>query len=129
MKRLYTDAFVFSFGYGAYSLIELAWRRYTHFTMGLAGGLCFLILYRLYKKCKNLSIFKRCLLGSFVITLVEYFFGLIVNKKLKLDVWDYSDMPLNISGQVCLLYSFLWGLLCLLIFPIAGKISKIEDKL
>ena len=128
IKKYYTDAFVFCFGYSAYSLIELAWRRYTHFSMGIAGGLCFLVLYKLFKKYKNLKILNKCLLGSLVITCIEYFFGIVLNKILKLDIWDYSDMPFNISGQVCLLYSFLWAILCLLVCPISYKISRFEDK-
>lgn len=35
--------------------------------------------------------------------------------------WDYSHMPLNINGRVCLLYSLFWGILglvwCKLIYP------------
>ncbi|MDE6839119.1 MAG: putative ABC transporter permease, partial [Acutalibacter sp.] len=34
--------------------------------------------------------------------------GLIVNTGLGLRVWDYSKMPLNLMGQVCLPYSLLW---------------------
>ena len=29
--------------------------------------------------------------------------------------WDYSDMPLNIGGYVCLLFSIVWGFACLFI--------------
>lgn len=42
--------------------------------------------------------------------------------------WDYSNMPLNIGGYVCLLFSVLWGIACVLIVyfvhpPIAGAIG------
>lgn len=129
IKKYYTDSFIFCFGYAAYSLIELAWRRYTHFTMGIAGGLCFLVLYKLFKKHKKLKVINKCLLGSLIITAIEYSFGIVLNKMLKLGIWDYSNMPFNLSGQVCLLYSFLWALLCLLICPIAHIISQFEEKL
>ena len=129
MKRAFADFCLFSFGYSAYSLIELAWRRYTHYSMGLAGGLCFVVLYKIYNKYKNLSIFKKCVIGSAVITLVEYIFGVIFNLKLKMKVWDYSSLPLNISGQVCLLYSFLWIILCLPICFLVPRISKLEKTL
>ena len=129
MKRLFTDFCLFSFGYSAYSLIELAWRRYTHSSMGLAGGICFVALYKIYKKHRNLSVLKKCIIGSAVITAVEYIFGVIFNRKLKMKVWDYSSLPLNISGQVCLLYSFLWVILCLPICYLVPKISKLERAL
>ena len=42
--------------------------------------------------------------------------------------WDYSGMPFNIGGYVCLLFSVLWGIACVLIVylihpPIAGLLS------
>jgi len=129
IKKIYTDTFVFCFGYAAYSLIELAWRRYTHFTMGIAGGVCFLALYKLFKRHKNMAIYKKCILGSLVISTVEFVFGIILNKLLRLDIWNYSDIPFNLLGQVCLLYSFLWALLCIPICPLTNKISKIEEKI
>jgi len=129
MKRLFTDICIFSFGYSAYSLIELAWRRYTHFTMGIAGGLCFVILYHIYKKYKKMPLIKKCLLGSAVITAVEYLFGCFLNLYLKLNIWDYSSLPLNLSGQVCLIYSLFWAILCLPICFLVPKITKIEKSL
>ena len=34
--------------------------------------------------------------------------GLVLNCLLGFDIWDYSNVPLNLLGQVCLPYSFLW---------------------
>ncbi len=127
MKRVVTDICLFSFGYAAYSLIELAWRRYTHFTMGIAGGLCFLMLYRIYKKHYSLSLLKKCLIGSGVITAVEFCFGCLLNLQLKLNIWDYSALPFNIFGQICPLFSLIWAALCIPICYLTKKISKLEE--
>ena len=27
---------------------------------------------------------------------------------MKLNVWDYSNIPFNLDGQICLLFSFFW---------------------
>ena len=51
-----------------------------------------------------------------MITAIEFVAGAIVNVRLKLNVWDYSKMPLNLYGQVCLPFSLLW---CLLTLPIS----------
>ncbi len=126
MNPVATDTFVFSFGFAAYSLIELAYRRYTHYTMGIAGGICLLILYRLYKSRPYLSLFKKCVLGSLIITAVELLFGIILNRYLKLGIWDYSGMPLNILGQICPLFSFYWLLLCIPISYLAKRLSRLE---
>ena len=38
-----------------------------------------------------------------------------MEKVFKTVFWDYSDLPLNIQGRVCLQYSIYWGLLSLLL--------------
>jgi len=63
-----------------------------------------------------LPLFAQCLVGGLVITAIEFVAGAIVNVRLKLNVWDYSKMPLNLYGQVCLPFSLLW---CLLTLPIS----------
>ena len=42
---------------------------------------------------------------------VEFLFGLLVNRVLHLHVWDYSALPLNIMGQICLPFSLIWFVL------------------
>ena len=126
MKRFATDTFVFSFGYAAYSLIELAYRKYTHYTMGIAGGLCLLILYRLFKSRPYIPLLKKCILGSLIITAIELLFGIVLNRLLKLKRWDYSEMPLNILGQVCPLFSLYWLLLCVPVSYLTKIFARLE---
>ena len=124
VKWLKNDASVFTFGGVSYCFLEIIWRRYTHWTMAITGGLCFLILFKIYTKFKNISLINKCLIGSFVITTIEFICGCVVNLWLKMNVWDYSKMPFNIKGQVCLLYSFLWGLISIPINYLSKKIDK-----
>ncbi|MBQ3003172.1 MAG: hypothetical protein IJD82_05525, partial [Clostridia bacterium] len=44
---------------------------------------------------------------------VEFVTGLIVNHWLHLSVWDYSDVPLNLLGQICLPFSLVWFVITL----------------
>jgi len=48
------------------------------------------------------------IIGSVIVTVLEFITGLIVNVWLCWDVWDYSDLPFNIMGQICLPFSILW---------------------
>lgn len=115
----------------AYPTLEMAWRGHTHYSMALAGGVCLCLIDHIC--CGILegrSLFTRCLAGSGLITGVELAAGILVNQVMGLRVWDYSHMPMNIMGQVCLPYSALWfGLtlpamaLCRLLRG-AGKISQ-----
>ena len=50
----------------------------------------------------------KMLIGTAVITAFELVTGVIVNLWLKLNVWDYSDAPINFLGQICLKYSIFW---------------------
>lgn len=92
--------------------------------MALAGGLSFLGLSKISNLLKNSSLLIKALAGCGFITTVEYIFGIIFNVILKRKVWDYSKMPLNISGQVCALYTFFWFILSFLFIPLADKIQN-----
>ncbi|MCL1823251.1 MAG: putative ABC transporter permease [Oscillospiraceae bacterium] len=82
----------------------------THLSMFIVGGLCFLIIGALNKK---IPLLLRMLTGAVIITALEFISGLIVNIWLGLRVWDYSHLPLNIMGQICLLFTLFWFLLSL----------------
>lgn len=54
--------------------------------------------------------------GSAVLTtLLELVTGWALEKLFHTKWWDYSKMPLNIGGYVCLLFSFIWGAACVVI--------------
>lgn len=109
MKR--KDILLLLSGGVIYPTLEMAWRGYTHISMAAAGGVCVLLIDRIcndYLSRQRLSI--RCLAGGAVITLVELTAGVFVNLILKLHVWDYSHLPFNILGQICLPFSAIWTL-------------------
>ena len=99
---------IFLIGGLGYGLIELLWRGYTHPSMLLVGGICFLIIFHITNYFSPLSLLKKSLLSAASITTIEIISGLIVNIILKLEVWDYSNLKFNLIGQVSLLYSVLW---------------------
>lgn len=114
-----------TFGLGAfsYALIEILWRGHTHWSMMIAGGLCFLSFSKIAENCKR-RLWHKCIIGSICVTVIEFVFGVIFNIILKKDVWDYSDKPFNLFGQVCLLFSVLWGLLGIVGIPLAGGVRR-----
>lgn len=124
LKKAKCDLTVFGIGAIGYGLIEILWRGNTHPSMLLAGGTSFLGLAKISEKLKKSSLFIKALAGCGFITTVEYIFGIIFNVILKKKVWDYSKMPLNIGGQICVLYSFFWLILSFLFIPIADKLRN-----
>lgn len=121
-QLLIANGTLFAAGAAGYALIEVLWRGYTHWSMAVAGGVCFLEFGRLWEKLKTLKRIYIPLFGSAVITFVELVFGVLFNIILKKRVWDYSRMPFQFMGQICVLFSTLWGLLSIIALPLAGKI-------
>ena len=112
--RLIRCALLFLIGGFIYCIIELVSRGRSHISMLIAGGLSFVLIGRLNKR-RQMSLVGQMFLGGIIITVIEFITGLIVNVWLGLGVWDYSDMPYNILGQVCLLFSNLWFLISVVV--------------
>lgn len=115
LKLLSKYVFLFLVGGLTYGLIEVLYRGYTHWTMLLLGGCCFIavgLINELFSWETPLII--QSIIGGWAITCLEFICGVIVNIILKWNVWDYSNTPLNIMGQVCLPFTFIWCLLSII---------------
>ena len=100
-----------------YGLLELGWRGYTHWSMLLAGGLCFCALNYLDIQLPDCGDWHKAWLGALIITTVELICGLLGNCWLGLAIWDYSRLPCNFYGQICLPFFLIWlGLARLLLY-------------
>lgn len=97
-----------------YCIIEIVFRGYTHWSMGIVGGLCFLIcgLVNEYFSM-DMLIWKQMTICAVLITLIEFISGCILNLHYGLNIWDYSKIPFNVGGQICLPFILLWFLLSL----------------
>ena len=105
---------LFIIGGFLYYCIEILWRGYSHWTMFLLGGLCFILIGGLNNYIPwEMSIIKQGVIGALIVTSLEFIFGLVLNLYLNLGIWDYSNMPFNILGQICLLFSIAWFFLSL----------------
>lgn len=97
---------LFIVGAIGYPLLELLWRGRTHWSMSLAGGICMVLLLLISRLPLSRPILWLC--GALAITTVEFAIGCVVNRWLHLGVWDYSELPLNLWGQISLPFSLLW---------------------
>ena len=126
------DGVVFGLGAGAYGLIEVLYKGDTHPTMLVAGGICFLAMERIAQRLPQIPFLGKCLRSG---AAVEFAFGCVFNLGLKMNVWDYSHLPFNIAGQVCLWFTILWSALAAVGLPLArmaysylvtGKIPRLR---
>ena len=92
-----------------YVLLELIWRGYSHWTMFLLGGTCFVLLGLINEILDwDMPLTLQMLIGCTVITVLEFITGCVVNLWLGWNVWDYSDLKFNILGQISLFSSIGW---------------------
>lgn len=97
---------LFFLGGAGYVLLELLYRGRSHYSMFLAGGICFLLLGKLETVCPRLPGWARPLAGAGIITMVELGTGLLFNRDYS--VWDYRAVPGNFCGQICPRFTLLW---------------------
>lgn len=124
MRHLLLNLTLFFTGALGYSLLEVLWRGFTHWTMALTGGTCLVVLYNLFVLMGDTSIWIKCLAGTLVITTIEFTVGCVVNLALGWNVWSYESMQFNLLGQVCLLYSVLWYFLSIPLVHLSNFIQR-----
>ena len=92
-----------------YGALELIGRGYTHWSMVLLGGICFVAVGLLNEVIPwEMPLVVQMLCGCIIITALEFCCGCIVNIWLGWAIWDYSDEWGNLLGQICPKYSVLW---------------------
>lgn len=112
LKQMLKPVILALIGGTIYVLIELAWRGYSHISMFFLGALCFVLLGGINEFVPwELGMIWQMLIGACVVTALELVVGIIVNIWLGLGVWDYSNLPFNFMGQICLPFSLAWTVL------------------
>ena len=112
MRQIFKVLILFLIGGMSYTLIEMAYRGHTHWTMFLVGGMCFYLIGLVNEIIPwEMPFVFQCLIGAVIVTSIEFLDGCIINIVLDWHVWDYSSLPCNLLGQVCLLFMGLWMLL------------------
>lgn len=112
MKRNLTiEKYIILFLIGglSYYNIELMYRGNSHISMLICGGLSFTLIGEInHFFSKPTPIWLQMVIGSLIVTALEFVTGVIVNLWLKLDIWDYSQVPFNVLGQICLHFTVYW---------------------
>lgn len=73
--------------------------------------------------------FNTLFIGGFIVgSIVEYVVSFVGEMLLGVKWWDYSNMPLNLNGRICVYFSVFWGFLGIyLIASLNPKVDKIID--
>lgn len=109
LLKLIKAAALFLIGGFLYILIELLYRGYSHWSMFLVGGLMFLAVGRINEVLPwETPLCLQALIGGTMILFVELVSGMILNVWLEWGIWDYSNLPFNVLGQICLPFWAAW---------------------
>lgn len=88
---------------------------------GLGAVVMILCLHKFPKKY-NILFIGGFIVGSIVEYVISWFGEVILGVKW----WDYSNMPLNLNGRICVYFSVFWGFLGIyLIASLNPKVDKI----
>ena len=116
---------LWTWGGTVYFLLEVAYKTISgrpeaiSWTMlVLAVGLCVPV-----ERCGaelpwDCPLWLQALCCAALVTAAELAAGVVLNLWLGLGVWDYSQMPGNLLGQICPQFALLWWGLCFLFIPV-----------
>ena len=115
MKRISEYLFLWAVGGCMYYGFEVLFRGFSHWSMFLLGGVCFLFLFIQGKMVHwQDPLWRQTLRCLVFVTAMEFITGIIVNKWLGMQVWDYSELPFQLLGQICLPFMVIFSGLCVL---------------
>ena len=108
IKLFLKYSMLFTYGGMVYMTLEEIFRQRTAYSMGVCGGLAFIIIGCLNNVIPwSMSLLKQCLIGGIcIVTPLEFIFGELINRTY--EIWDYRAMPLNFDGQICVQFTILW---------------------
>ena len=134
MEKFVEMTFIFFIGSLSGWTLELFFRRFVSQKRWVNPGFLngpYLPLYEfgllgLYLVCRidlsrfNLvstwEVFIKMMFILVLMTLIEYFAGLIFIKGMKIKLWDYSSQWGNVQGIICPLFSLMWGVIGLIYY-------------
>lgn len=130
LYRIYCTVAIFLLSGSVYYAMEIVFKKShkSHWTMfvlaGLAGAIFIDGLNNLFSY--EMDFLLQIFICSTTITIGELIVGLIWNQDY--GIWNYTNMPFNYMGQICLPFYFLWMLLSAIFIPFLDYIEwKVFD--
>ena len=107
MKRILT---IWAALGAAYVVFETLFRGYSHPSMFVVGGLCGVLVGAINQAPRfyRAPVIVQSVIGAVIVLAVEFVSGCVLNLWLGLGVWDYSNQPGNVLGQICPAFGLLW---------------------
>lgn len=90
-------------------------------------GAVVMILFLQYFKKNNFTLFFG---GFFIGSVVEYIVSWVGEYFMHIKWWDYSNIPFNLNGRICVFFSLFWGILAIFLMSYFNpKMDHVIDKI
>ena len=90
------------------------------------GAVVMILSLKYFNKNHNTIFVGGFIVGSIVEYIVSWYGDVFLNVKW----WDYSNMPLNINGRICVFFSLFWGFLAIYLMGYANpRVDKLINKI
>jgi len=124
-EKIGKNIILFLVGFCMYITIETCFRCYSFWQMGICGGIAVVILDKINDTLSwDVDIMIQGTLGMLLITLMEFIIGLLWSVFPRIPhMWDYSNMPLNYHGIICVPFMVIWFMLSLVAIFVADSIN------
>lgn len=125
VMKINKNLVLFLTGFMAYITIEVCFRGYSYPLMGICGGAAIVLLDKVNNRLSwDTDIIIQGLIGSALITIFELIVGELALRTSVVPVmWDYSNMPLNFDGVICVPFSLIWVVLSWAAILVADAIT------
>ena len=99
----------------------MIFRGFSHSSMFVLGGLCMqFFTWQGQVTSWNDALQIQIIRCTIFVVSMEFITGIIVNKWYHLAVWDYTDMPFQLFGQICLPFALIFSILCAIGIILSG---------
>ena len=122
MSRIEKTMILLSYGFWGYPFLEILFRGWSHWSMALAGGICFGLMGLVSDTLYQYRLPVRAMASAVTVLFVEFIFGCIFNLGMQLHSWDYSRELGNLAGQICIKYGLLWFVLSIPLVWLADRL-------
>lgn len=116
---------MFIAGFCAFITIEVLFRGYSYAMSGVMGGLAVIALDKINDEISwETDLAMQALIGGAFVTAMEFAVGAIAKyTNILPQMWDYTDVPFNLGGIICLPFTIAWTLLSVLAIFLADAIN------
>ena len=89
---------------------------YSWIASGFMGGICLILVDQINDRWFgwDTQLIIQAIIGGIICTSIEFIVGTIDRVVLHLNMWDYSFIPFNYKGIICLPFSIAWCVLSIL---------------